>query len=96
MKDKFFRVKNKVSEELNIPKEVILDIPKITIIGNTEVTIENHKGIIQFSKECIKLNSKIGIITINGSEFEICYIGDKTIILNGAFKGIFYGGEKNE
>lgn len=96
MKDRFYRVKNKVSEEFNIPKEVVLDIPKITIIGKTEITIENHKGIVQFSKDCLKLNSKIGVVTINGINFEICYIGDKTIIINGIFKDVLFGGETNE
>lgn len=95
MKDKFYRVKNKISEDFNIPKEVVLDVPKITITGKTEITIENHKGIVQFSKECIKLNTKIGLITINGKDFEICYIGDKTIILSGAFIGVLFGGEIN-
>lgn len=95
MKDRFFRVKNKVSEEFNIPKEIILDLPKIVITGKGEITIENHKGIVQFSKECIKLNSKIGVITIQGNEFEICYIGDKTIIIIGSFEGVYFGGEVN-
>lgn len=96
MRGRFYRFKNRVSEELDIPKEIVLDIPKIVITGNLEVTIENHKGIIQFSKECIKLNSKAGIISINGKELEIRYIGDKTIIICGIFKSVFYGGEINE
>lgn len=95
MKDRFLRVKNKVSEEFNIPKEIILDLPKIVITGKGEITIENHKGIVQFSKECIKLNSKIGVINIQGKEFEICYIGDKTIIISGSFQGVYFGGEVN-
>ena len=35
-------------------KDVILDIPKIIVMGRNEITIENHKGIQIFEKNKIK------------------------------------------
>lgn len=94
MKEKFLKTRKKIAEKLDIPKEVILNVPKITMVGDFEVTIENHKGIISFSKEYIEVKSKIGVISVEGLEFEIRYIGETTIIINGLINSIYFGGIK--
>lgn len=90
MKDKLERSKGIISEKLDLPKDVILNLPKITILGNTEITIENHKGIILFEKNIIKINTKVKVVNIEGDNFEILYIADATITISGKFKSISY------
>lgn len=79
-----------ISEKLDLPKDIILSVPRITIIGNNEITIENHKGIILFDRNIIKINTKVKVINIEGENFEILYIGDSTISVSGKFKSISY------
>lgn len=90
MKDKIERSREIISEKLDLPKDVILNLPKITILGDEEITIENHKGIILFERNIIKINTKVKIINIEGENFEILYIGDSTITISGKFKVISY------
>lgn len=49
MEEKFQRGKEKILSKLDFPSDISLDLPKIIVVGNREITIENHKGII-FSK----------------------------------------------
>ncbi|WDC83904.1 YabP/YqfC family sporulation protein [Caloramator sp. mosi_1] len=63
------RIKTKISESLELPKEIILNIPFIKILGNDELEIENHKGIVEYSSNVVRLRSSIGIIKIEGSSF---------------------------
>lgn len=90
MKDRIERGKEIISEKLDLPKDVVLDLPKITIVGKSEITIENHKGIILFEKNIIKINTKVKVVNIEGDNFEILYIGDSTITISGKFKSISY------
>ena len=90
MKDKLEKAREIFTEKLDLPKDVILNLPKITIIGNTEITIENHKGIILFERNIIKINTKVKVINIEGESFEILYIGDSTITISGKFKSVGY------
>ena len=92
MKDKFEKGKNIISNNLDLPKEIILDVPKITIVGYKEITIENHKGILCFDKDMIRVNTKVGSVRIEGSNFEIEYIGIHTLTVSGNFKTIMYEG----
>ena len=90
MKDKLEKARELFTEKLDLPKDVILNLPKITIIGNTEITIESHKGIILFERNIIKINTKVKVINIEGKNFEIVYIGDSTITISGKFKSVGY------
>ena len=90
MKDKLEKAREIFTEKLDLPKDVILNFPKITIVGNTEITIENHKGIILFERSIIKINTKVKVINIEGENFEILYIGDSTITISGKFKSVGY------
>ncbi len=90
MKEKIERTREILTEKFDLPKDVMLNLPKITIVGDSEITIENHKGIILFERNIIKINTKVKIVNIEGENFEILYIGDSTITISGKFKSISY------
>ena len=90
MEEKINKGRELISEKIDLPKEVLLDVPKIIVTGNKEVTIENHKGIKSFDKDEMKINSRIGTIQIQGSGFEILYIGSDTIAISGTITSIIY------
>lgn len=92
LEGKINKSRENLAEKLDFPKEVIMDIPKITIVGRDEITIENHKGILLFERDLIKVNSKIGPISILGGAFEILYISSCTMTISGLFKEIKYEG----
>ena len=66
MEGKFKKGKEVLVEKLELPKDVILDIPKIIVMGRNEITIENHKGIQIFEKNKIKINTNMAPIEIKG------------------------------
>ena len=92
MENKFNRGKEVLIEKLDLPKDVLLDVPKIIVTGRNEVTIENHKGIMVFERDKIKINTNMSPIEIKGSEFEILYIAASTITIKGYFNSIEYVG----
>ena len=96
MKSKLIRGKEFIAQKLDIPIEVMIDIPKIIITGKEEITIENHKGIVAFSENEIKVSSKKGIIKIQGNNFEIFYMGSNSLTINGEIRAISYEGESYE
>lgn len=92
MESKFNRGKEIIIEKLDLPKDVLLDVPKIIVVGRNEITIENHKGILIFDRDKIKINTNICPIEIKGRKFEILYIATSTITIKGYFDSIEYVG----
>lgn len=82
--------KEEIIDALGLPKESLFNLPKITIIGDIEILIENHKGLLKFNNNEILINSKLGIITIKGSNLNILYISDDTIGVKGEFEAVYY------
>jgi len=94
MEYKINSAKEVLARKLNFPKEIIMDLPRITVTGDNEIDIENHKGIMLFEEYEVKINSKVGYIVIKGSGFEILFIGGTTISISGNFKSITYEGHE--
>jgi sporulation protein YqfC len=92
VKNKMYDTKQNIADKLDLPRDIILNMPQIKVMGNNEIIIENHKGIILFEDSQIKINSGIGLISIYGSKFEVLFIGGSTITIGGKFKSIVYEG----
>ncbi|EHI98072.1 MULTISPECIES: sporulation protein YqfC [unclassified Clostridium] len=90
MEEKFQKGREKILNKLDFPSDISLDLPKIIVVGDREITIENHKGIIFFETNMVKINSRIGAIVISGRDFEILFIAETSITISGVFKGISY------
>ncbi|WP_313756362.1 sporulation protein YqfC [Tissierella sp.] len=88
MKRQIENVKYNISEALELPIDIMMDLPRLTLIGNIEVSLLNHKGIIEYTKEIIRINTKIGIFKITGEELEIKTILSEEIIIAGLINDI--------
>jgi sporulation protein YqfC len=85
------RVREKITELLELPKEIVLNIPRITMIGSSDMIVENYKGIIEYENERIRLNTGSGPIAVKGSKLEIREITSEDIIISGDIRSLeFY------
>lgn len=72
----------KLNKFLELPEEIVYDVPKITIVGKL-ISIENYKYIIMFERTGLSINTNIGILKIDGKDFEIIGITKEEILVNG-------------
>jgi sporulation protein YqfC len=77
-------VRTKISDITELPYELVLNLPKITIIGDMQAVIENHKGILEYENNSIRINSSIGMIKITGENLTIKNIMAEEIIVFGS------------
>ncbi|HZJ82588.1 MAG TPA: sporulation protein YqfC [Clostridia bacterium] len=87
-KKKLQEVKNTVSEMFELPKEITLNMPKINLIGNNQMLVENHRGIIEYSPNLIRVNSTVGVIRIQGKDLNLRNIATDDIMINGKIESI--------
>lgn len=82
------KYKQKFSDMLDIPKDVLLDLPKVTIIGDIQVYIENHKGIIEYTSNLVRISTALGQLIIVGEGLILRNIGLEDIYLDGQIEKI--------
>ncbi|WP_026485606.1 sporulation protein YqfC [Caldanaerobius polysaccharolyticus] len=88
MKEDVSKVKKAFADMLDYPRDVMLDLPKVTMIGNVELIIDNHKGIIEYKSDLIRLNSKCGVIKLVGDDLVIKEIQPEEMYVTGNIKSI--------
>lgn len=81
-------LREKFSEVLELPKELILDIPKITLIGSKQLLLENYKGIIEYEDYKIRIKTHEGIISLEGKDMTIKEITSEDIMVTGCINSI--------
>jgi sporulation protein YqfC len=86
------KIRLQMAEKLEMPKDVILDIPKVMITGNIQVNIENHRGIIEYNSNVIRVNSNVGVLTVTGVNLDIKNIVTDEIIITGDIENIDISG----
>lgn len=80
-------------DKLDVPRNIVLKMPKVEIVGKNEIKIENHKGIIIFDTNEIKINTKLGVLRIEGANFNLLFMGGQTLVIEGSFKSLEYEGD---
>jgi len=88
MDNRMENLKYSISEALELPKDIVMDLPKIIMVGNIQLNISNHKGIIEYSQDTLRVNSNIGIIKITGSNLKLKTILSEEIVVDGTIDGI--------
>lgn len=76
-------LKEKMSELLELPKDIFLNVPKLTMVGNGDLLIENFKGIIEYDNDRIRINTNSGIVKITGTGLQIKEITSEDLMVNG-------------
>ncbi|WP_240376589.1 sporulation protein YqfC [Bacillus piscicola] len=85
-----YKAKHWVTGKMNLPEDVLLDVPRLTMIGQLHLHVENHRGILHFSNEQVRLKLTQGEILINGENFVIKNILPDEILLEGTIVEIRY------
>jgi len=84
------KIKNKLTSVFDLPKEITLNLPIISMIGKEEVTIENYKGLIEYSEERIRFNTSCGVVKIEGKSLFLKKITTEYIIIIGSITNLEY------
>lgn len=84
------KLKNWLTEQMDLPKDVLMDLPRITMIGHIHIYIENHRGVLQFSNEELRLLLTNGQLLIKGERFVIKTILKEELLLEGKIAQVIY------
>ncbi|MCM3114873.1 sporulation protein YqfC [Neobacillus sp. MER 74] len=84
------RVRNWMAKKMDLPQDVMMDLPRITMIGQIHVYIENHRGLLVFTDKELRLLLKQGQLLIKGKSFVIKTILPEEILLEGKIDQVIY------
>jgi sporulation protein YqfC len=73
---------------LDLPADVTMEMPRITMIGQIHMYIENHRGVLQFSDKELRLLLTKGQLLVRGEKLVIRAILSEEVLIEGKISGI--------
>lgn len=73
----------KISAKLGIPEEIATNTPKVTMLGVNKLTVENHKGLVEYSADTVRIKTSFGIICIDGSDLLLDVMDSCSVAVSG-------------
>ena len=60
-----------VAELFDLPGDVVAGLPRLEMIGNQQLYLENHLGILGYGQEQIDINTEFGVVRIKGERLTL-------------------------
>lgn len=84
------RAKKVFTEVFDLPQDITLDLPRITMIGKIHIYIENHRGVLTFSDSELRLQLKQGQLLVKGKGFVLKMMLPDEILLQGEIEQVIH------
>lgn len=86
------RIVERMSDALGVPRDVTLDLPRLSLEGNVRLVLENHKGIIEFSADRLRVQTTAGQVSIVGHRLVLRGINRERVVIEGRFDNLEFLG----
>lgn len=76
-------MRKSISDVFDLPKDVVMDLPRMTLVGRMQLVVENHRGIVSFDSDLLVVGYSSGIIRVSGKQMQISSIDHEEILIMG-------------
>ncbi len=77
-----------VGERLGVPAETVSDAPLICVRARRSVCVENHRGIVEYTDDLVKIAVRRGTVTVHGAGLTIARMTRRMIELRGNIRAL--------
>lgn len=77
-------LRKNMTEALELPKEIMMNLPLITFVGREEVTIENYKGILEYGAETVRIGTTAGVLRLTGKTLHLKQLSAECMVVTGS------------
>ncbi len=84
------RWKSMLNSLLDLPQDMVYNLPRLTMVGNRHLVIENYLRILAFDQGGVKLIVNGGSLSIRGDNLVLQSIGREEVVVCGYIKGMFF------
>ena len=71
------------AKEMDLPAELILGMPSISLDGDSQLLIEKHHGLVEYTDTCIIVAAKNLSIHIKGADLNLLSMNSGALSISG-------------
>ena len=82
--------KNIFADIFELPHEVTLEVPRLIMVSNKNLLLENHRGIIEYTEELVRIAVSNGEIMVKGQDLRLKTLASEDISIAGVIESLEY------
>ncbi len=79
-----------LTEKLVLPSELVPGVPRVTLHGSGQVSVENHGGIRIYPSQCVEVRTRDGLLRICGDGLQLAAMTREEIVVSGLIVSVEY------
>ncbi|MCL2674093.1 MAG: sporulation protein YqfC [Defluviitaleaceae bacterium] len=76
-------IRSQIANLFELPREIVLNLPLISVIGNEELIIENYKSVVEYSEEVVRISTSCGILKVEGRKLNLRRMTSEAVTITG-------------
>lgn len=80
---KLYAAAQSLAESLELPEDALLGAARATVVGGKTLLVENHKGILEYGTERLRIAVLGGQLAVNGSGLTLTAMNGSELLLRG-------------
>ena len=76
-------IKRKITTALELPKDIMLNLPIVALTGDEELALSNHKGLLEYAAGHVRLGTSLGPLKVFGTNLILKEITAESVIIAG-------------
>lgn len=88
------RTIQRFADMLEIPPEVLVNVPRVEVVGHLQFRVENHRGIMTYESHRVVLRIPDGRLIVTGRDLVIGWMDRGELLVTGEVRSlVFKGGQ---
>ena len=77
-----------VAELFDLPGEMVGTLPHLELLGDKQLYLERHRGILSYSEEVLDINTPAGVLRLRGTGLRILSMTAEALRIGGGIDAV--------
>ncbi|MBQ9974514.1 MAG: sporulation protein YqfC [Oscillospiraceae bacterium] len=82
------RFLERTAQVLDLPGDVVAGLPRVELVGDSELRMENHRGILAYGDEEIRISGGAFMIRITGQDMQLRTMNPLELLITGQIRSV--------
>lgn len=82
------KVLSAVAELFDLPADIVAGLPHLEMVGDRQLYLEHHTGLLSYSTERIDANTTAGVLRVSGRELSLVAMTAEELRIGGCIEAI--------
>lgn len=78
----------RTADRLDLPGEVITGQPHLELTGFTKLSVEHHRGVLEYTDETVTVALRDGQVRITGRNLSISLMNHEFVVVDGVLRNV--------